>query len=84
MPKQHEFTRWRSLDDPVSPLDPIQPDSPRYVEGELPVGFILLLWDGEALIGPMQFKSSEEAYVRVLKAQDEKKPIQQYLVVPKP
>lgn len=80
MPETFELTRWRELDNPISPLDPIQPDSPRYVEGELPAGFVLLLWDGHALRGPMRFPNQQAAN-EYLGAQPG---VTHYLVIPKP
>lgn len=61
MPESSQFTRWRSLANPVDAFDPIQADSPRYLEGHLPVGFVLLLFDGHALRGAMQFKDQKSA-----------------------
>ena len=80
MPKDPQYTRWRELSNPVSHLDPIQPDSPRYQEGHLPPGFVLLLWNGTELIGPRQFKDQAEAD-DFLYANTE---IESFLVVPKP
>jgi hypothetical protein len=63
MPEQQQFTRWRALGNPISPLDPIQPDSPlsRLEEGRLPHSLVLLLFDGNALRGPMRFANQQEA-----------------------
>lgn len=54
-----EWTRWRSLDDPVHYADLIIPGGPRLETGKLPVGPVLLLWNGNALIGPVQFESEQ-------------------------
>lgn len=78
-PTQHEFTRWRELSNPVSPLDIIQPDSPRYDKGKIPVGFVVLLWDGTSLIGPRRFNSTEEADAFV-----KQYGVIEFLVIPKP
>jgi hypothetical protein len=74
------MTRWRWLDHPISPLDPIQPDGPQYEEGKLPPFFVLLLWDGNALRGPMRFNSQIEAdsYLQMQPG------VTQYMVLPKP
>ena len=75
-----ELTRWRDLQHPVSPLDPIQPDSPHYQEGKLPPLFVLLLWDGAALRGPMRFHSQMEADNYLLMQPG----VKEYLVIPRP
>lgn len=52
-----EITHWRSIAAPMTPLDPVgDTNTPIYKAGELPVGFILLLWDGKQLIGPTRFQ----------------------------
>lgn len=80
-----ELTRWRELDNPISPLDPIQPDSPRYEAGRIPAGFVVLLWDGRELIGPKRFRSQQEADGYVSEYQSRwDKPITHYLIIPKP
>jgi hypothetical protein len=86
MPKTFELSRWRDLEDPISPLDPIQPDSPRYEAGHLPVGFVMLLWDGKKLSGPVRFNDQEEADKHVLANFGPKKDrgTLEYLIVPKP
>lgn len=61
MPESSQYTRWRNLNDQVDAFDPITPDGPRYVGGHLPAGFVLLLFDGNALRGPMKFNSQKEA-----------------------
>lgn len=75
-----EHTRWRELAKPLDPRDPIVPDGPRYEEGKLPVGFVLLLWDGTSLIGPMQFLVAIEAE-NFLKAHPK---VTHYIIIPKP
>ena len=76
-----EVTRWRFLDNPVSPLDPIQPDSPVFTPGKLPVGFVMLVWEPslKRLGGPVRFETQQDAddYQALHK-------IESYLVIPKP
>jgi hypothetical protein len=80
MSKDPQWTRWRELDDPISPLDIISPDSPRYEAGHIPAVFVVLLWDGHALRGPMKFHSQAEAddYLKLQPG------VTHYLVLPKP
>lgn len=81
MEDKPQFTRWRALSDPISPLDPIQQDAPRYEAGKLPVGFILLLWNKKEnrLSGPVRFINPESAEKYV----NEHNP-DEYIVIPKP
>lgn len=76
-----EFTRWRELENPVSPLDPIQPGSPRYEAGKLPAGFVLLCWSRKQnrVHGPVRFPTPKLAETFV-KDND----INEYLIIPKP
>lgn len=78
-PKQHEITRWHELDNPLSPFDPIGHAS-MFKEGHLPARFVLLLWDGHALRGPMKFHSQLEAdsYLKMCSG------VVAYLPIPKP
>ena len=80
-----EYTRWRLLDQPVSPLDPIQPDGPRYEEGKLPVGFLLLVYDERTnrLSGPVRFLTPEDAAAWLEQNVTGKDKVQ-YLVIPRP
>lgn len=73
------FTRWRALDKPHLPIDPIDHAS-MFKEGHLPPGFVLLLWDNNALRGPMKFRNQVEAdsYLQMQPG------VQSYLVVPDP
>lgn len=75
-----EFTRWRGLHDPIDPADPIQPDSPRYNIGHIPPQFVVLLWNGFSLEGPMKFDDQHHAdrYLKIHRS------ITHYLVIPKP
>jgi len=64
--------------DPVSPLDPIDYAS-LFKEGHLPSGFILLLYDGNALRGPLRFTSQREADNYLILQPG----VKGYLVIPK-
>lgn len=74
-----EFTRWRPLENPISPMDPIDCAS-LFNAGHLPAKFVLLLWDGGALRGPMKFPNQAEAdaYCRMQPG------VRAFLVIPKP
>jgi hypothetical protein len=64
----------------MTPLDPIgDPNIPTYKAGELPVGFVLLLWDGKQLIGPTQI--TNPAVSRMMLQQ---KAITHFMVIPTP
>jgi hypothetical protein len=75
-----EITHWRSVVAPMTPLDPVgDPNTPTYQAGELPVGFVLLLWDGRQIIGPTQIANAAAGRI-VLK----QKSITHFMVIPKP
>lgn len=78
--QEFEFTRWHSLHDPLSPLDPIQNDSPRFEAGKLPKQFVLLCWTGKELLGPVRFVTDYDAESYLHDHQD----IVEYLPLPKP
>lgn len=82
MPKGFEWSRWRSLNDPIAPDDLLQPDSPRYESGKLPAKLVLLLTDasGNRLHGPVRFPTQGIADTFL-----ESNPwVDAYFVVPKP
>lgn len=75
-----QWSRWRHLHDQVDPTDVLQPGSPRYEDGKLPAGFVLLLWDGKALRGPVKFPNDEAASAYL-----EMQPgVTHFLIVPQP
>lgn len=59
------YTRWHNLQQPVRPDDLIQEGMALSVlePGKLPAKFVLLLFDGNALRGPLRFHSQREADV---------------------
>jgi hypothetical protein len=58
---QHTYTRWRDLNAQVDASDSVYPGMPKYVDGSLPAGYVMLVWDGNALMGPRRFSTDEEA-----------------------
>lgn len=75
-----EFTHWRSVATPMTPLDPVgDTETLHYQPGVIPTGFVVLMWNGATLFGPAQFKTPEDADAFRLTNN-----ITKFIIIPKP
>lgn len=78
-----ETTRWHNINDPVSPLDPIDHKS-MFIAGKLPPRFILMLWTGKILIGPISFDTQDNADRELAYLKEQGNVVTHFLPIPKP
>ena len=74
------ITQWRDLENPVTPFERGTGVTVTLESGHLPASFVLLLWDGNALRGPMRFENQEMADGYLLMQPG----VQKFLIIPKP